>query len=543
MQSSMEDVLQPGSWQPTWREHLRACCKPTYQLRKLKNKGAIVVLIHNFLAFILFTYLISNHKSKGKLTPYYITWGLTFPLLGWLADVRIGRHNLIRWSIWIMWICFMLDTLISVVASYVTTDTEIVKTVLLTVVSAGLGGHQANLIQYGLDQLQGASTDEITAFISWYVWTSISASVLGHYSYVCIYKQYHMLSKLSVCFCLTIALIMTFYTKHILIREPVTQNPFKLVYNVLKYAIKNKQPRCRSAFTYCEDKLPSRIDFGKSKYGGPFTTEQVEDVKTFFRLFPVLFFYFSLPTIVISVYLFVHQINKLINLQISATATHECYLQQFYTIIDYVIAIFLIPVYEFCAYPILRRHFSWMKSQFKVLLGILLQIARILVLMILTANARHTYLENHRHNLTLKCIFSENIGVLSDFSDSRWLMLPIVINALSLIITVIGCVEFICAQTPYSMRGLMFGTLYGGISVYTSIAYGVMHPFTRETKIWGTGIISCGFWFLFLNFIALVINAVFLSVIGILYKNRKREDVLPNEQIFAERFYTKQLGL
>ena len=89
----------------------------------------------------------------------------------------------------------------------------------------------------------------------------------------------------------------------------------------------------------------------------------------------------------------------------------------------------------------------------------------------------------------------------------------------------------------------MFGTLYGGVSVYTSISYGVMYPFKRETNIWGTGIISCGFWFLFLNFIALVINAVFLSVIGILYKNRKREDVLPNEQIFAERFYTKQLGL
>ena len=28
--------------------------------------------------------------------------------------------------------------------------------------------------------------------------------------------------------------------------------------------------------------IPSRIDLGKSNCGGPFTTEQVEDVKTFF---------------------------------------------------------------------------------------------------------------------------------------------------------------------------------------------------------------------------------------------------------------------
>ena len=46
--------------------------------------------------------------------------------------------------------------------------------------------------------------------------------------------------------------------------------------------------RYRSAFTYCEDELPSRMDFGKSKYGGPFTTEQVEDVKIFLRLIAII---------------------------------------------------------------------------------------------------------------------------------------------------------------------------------------------------------------------------------------------------------------
>ena len=40
----------------------------------------------------------------------------------------------------------------------------------------------------------------------------------------------------------------------------------------------------RSAFTYWEIDAPSRIDFGKQKYGGPFTNEQVEDVKAMFRL-------------------------------------------------------------------------------------------------------------------------------------------------------------------------------------------------------------------------------------------------------------------
>ncbi len=58
--------------------------------------------------------------------------------------------------------------------------------------------------------------------------------------------------------------------------------------NVLKFAVKNEKPIRRSAFTYCEDEQPSRIDLGKSKYGGPFTNEEVEDVKTFLRMLLVI---------------------------------------------------------------------------------------------------------------------------------------------------------------------------------------------------------------------------------------------------------------
>ena len=54
---------------------------------------------------------------------------------------------------------------------------------------------------------------------------------------------------------------------------------------MLKFAAKHKAPVNRSALTYWEDDIPSRLDLGKSKYGGPFTTEQVEDVKTFLKAF------------------------------------------------------------------------------------------------------------------------------------------------------------------------------------------------------------------------------------------------------------------
>ena len=67
-----------------------------------------------------------------------------------------------------------------------------------------------------------------------------------------------------------------------------SKNPYKLVFKVLKFAKDHTNPICHSAFTYREDELPSRLDLGKEKYGGPFTTEQVEDVKTFVGILGVL---------------------------------------------------------------------------------------------------------------------------------------------------------------------------------------------------------------------------------------------------------------
>ena len=74
-----------------------------------------------------------------------------------------------------------------------------------------------------------------------------------------------------------------------LIIEPKSPQSFKTIYQVLKFAWKHKSPLNRSALTYWEEKVPSRMDLGKSRYGGPFTTEQVEDVKTIFRLIPLWF--------------------------------------------------------------------------------------------------------------------------------------------------------------------------------------------------------------------------------------------------------------
>uniref|UniRef100_A0A1X7TRQ1 Uncharacterized protein n=1 Tax=Amphimedon queenslandica TaxID=400682 RepID=A0A1X7TRQ1_AMPQE len=74
-----------------------------------------------------------------------------------------------------------------------------------------------------------------------------------------------------------------------LITTPVnTVNPVKLIVRVLCYARKHKYPENRSALTYWEEEAYLRLDLGKDKYGGPFTEEEVEDVKTVLRLIPLV---------------------------------------------------------------------------------------------------------------------------------------------------------------------------------------------------------------------------------------------------------------
>ena len=60
----------------------------------------------------------------------------------------------------------------------------------------------------------------------------------------------------------------------------------KLIWGVVQFAKKNKEHIFRSAFTYNE--MPSRLDLAKQRYGGPFTTREVEEVKNFWQLFLLL---------------------------------------------------------------------------------------------------------------------------------------------------------------------------------------------------------------------------------------------------------------
>ena len=61
-------------------------------------------------------------------------------------------------------------------------------------------------------------------------------------------------------------------------------------------------PEFQSAFTYQDHRRPFKIDYAQAMYGGPFSTEQVEDVKTFLKIISVLVPMGAAVTIIVFAY-------------------------------------------------------------------------------------------------------------------------------------------------------------------------------------------------------------------------------------------------
>jgi hypothetical protein len=113
--------------------------------------------------------------------------------------------------------------------------------------------------------------------------------------------------------------------------------------------------------------------------------------------------------------------------------------------------------------------------------------------------------------------------------------------AASSTIFVIGLIEYYCAQVPYSMKGLVAGCFYGCFRLCIMFNYGLSRVFRSKLRVWELNTtFNCGFWYLLTKIVPITI-AAFMFVLTIkFHKKRKREDVLPNEHIFAEQYYSVQ---
>lgn len=538
----------------TGKDYLRVYCRVSYQPRRVKNKGAIVVLVWSFLVCNTGFYTLKKilKSQEYKNLTIYITLaciGITLPIAGWLADIRFGRYKVMCWSIWTMWLTSMLLTtscvVIMLVGSYDENLPHILTLVFTVLNAIGMGGFQANVIQFGVDQLTDASTTEITSFIAWYTWCILSSRLLA-LLFTCVSKEYTLIGQLFVCTSLSLVVSSNHLFNNYLIKEPVTQNPFRLIYQVVKYAIRNKYLRRRSALEYYEDDLPSRIDFGKRKYGGPFTTEQIEDVKTFFKIIGLISLVSAATAVLLDLELIQFEMyvikgfSTLFRTGKSESYTH-CLRTNLLCISSFLSGTIAILLHEILIYPILNKCMK-VKSHWKVFWGIVFQLGAYIIFISMLTSAKKMSFETTRlHNDTsIDCLFHASAGSLANIIEYKWFIIPEVLVGVSQTWLTIGTIEFYCAQVPYSMKGLLVGCFYGYLGLFVLINYGISLIFKKNWHIWQMRtIFGCGFWYLQAKIILLVVIMLLILLAIKYYKSRKREDVLPNEHIFAEEYYSR----
>ena len=462
---------------------------------------------------------------------------------GWLADVYFGRYKVMKVSIWFMWwgsVCGTLLLMIHTLSSHNALK-YISVIVAYACVIIGLSGLNVNAIPFGTDQMLGASSDEISAFIHWFVWAMYTGLASGYMVNFlpCTGMGDEQLSLVSMLFAVAISsvsLCLDFLCQNRLVIEPVSQSPLKSVYSVLKYAATHKYPARRSALTYWEEDIPSRIDLGKSKYGGPFTTEQVEDVKTFFRLLlmsvAISFFVYPLFLFGNSLNMFASHFQQLRKLSHS----NGCYnmLLDFSTSVYYVIVILGIPLYELAIYP-LARH--WIPSTLKRV-GIT-AIGTIIVASV----ALSVDMVGHAHtNATVECMFVENNTpkMVVDI-NFLWIGIPLsVVIGIEAVSLYVALFEFLCAQAPYTMKGLIIGLSFSAVALSTALTSATV---TTWVHAWSQPVTypTCAFWFYLFIIVVTVVGLGLFGTVTKWYKKRERNELL-HEQRFVEDYYNKYIN-
>ena len=443
------------------------CNRIVYKIRWFNSKGAFLVLIWNVLISFSFPRLPLHFKSEllieRTLYPRYL---LTVPLAlivlsalisGWLADAKLGNYRVAKISLVILFTAAVfgcvLRLIIDLRAVRESTSFLVISIVVLYGLSAiGLCAYAITSLQLGLDQMPDASSSSITSFIAWFVFSTFAgictSDLLHIVTKYCTAKNYstsidQILGLLPVLF-IGLALISDFLlSKKWLIVEPKSPQSLKTMYRVLKFVAKHKAPLNRSALTYWEEDVPSRMDLAKSRYGGPFTTEQVEDVKTILRLLIL-----GVSLLIITCSLTIPSLARddtLLNSYRSDMTPCSYHTLLFVAYNDWWIIFIGTTAFEFLIYPLFR---NWLPNILKKI-GIISFSNIAVSTLLLTANLLNPHFPDTTVLWILSIVLSKVLALLDLFLITAML-------------------ELVCAQSPYNMRGFFAGYMFflAGLSLF-----------------------------------------------------------------------------
>lgn len=599
-QAETQPLLSPIS-APTLQERIaQASILPRHLC--LPSKAAVLILVWSGIVGAAYTLSmdatvavgVALNVNEGKylhhfdnviivniLIPYLClaVVMLLYPLSGFMADIYCGRYKCVMLSLCILTCSLACFTVVCTIEVIINKDTAlgidthsqaytvgkyifigICATAFISFV-IGLSGFQANFIQLGLDQLHEAPSEYLGLFVHWAIWAGGISAPGFHIlfaSYGCtqsdqvLYVLYS-LPPLFFMFILTLLVFSCCKYRWFYV-EPAQHNPYKTVFKVLNFARKHKYPYRRSAFAFGDRVRPTRIDFAKERFGGPFKTEQVEDVKTFFRILTVLLAVGPIYILEVPASYFIFPLFTLHTGLGPKFKDHDCTARWLVVesgTLGYLISVIMFPLYIWLIYSVLRRCIP--RIFIRLFLGGLLLFLTV-IFMLVTDLVGHLQFEQNdvnvqNHNESMEagtyCMLRVNISS----SDAKALnlpwgvhLVPNVFISLSPMLVTATAFEFISAQGPHSMKGLLVGTLFTVKGIFQLSSAFLLLPFSLP-NYWAKKSpreLNCGFGYLSIVGGLALIGLVLFLVRAKKYQYRERDDP-PFDQTVVEEVFARNI--
>ena len=548
--------------------------------------AAVVGMIFNTIKDLVALSIITSHYAHIMdiaildLIPYatLMIIMIFYPFSGFIADVYCGRFKIAMISLTLILASLLLLGIASLLGFHMIESNikfspqdwemiviiiQITLAVILFII--GLAGFQANYIQLGLDQLLEVPNEHLGLFINYATWTFTFSSVLdipllnlGNCASLRKKAELSLLIVLpsTLTVLLLLLYIITCWKRHKwFLVEPGQNNPYKIVYKVLKFAVKHKYPLQRSAFTYADDYIPTRVDFAKERYGGPFTTEQVESVKTLLRILifllamgPVFILQLSASQYIFPLFSFHAGTKNSIHFVIRNCTS----LKLMTRIVESgglttLFAIVLFPLYIWIVFSVLRR--KMLKIFTRLGIGIILSMLGVVSMLIIdmVGHSLIGYETIQQTSTVTQCMFQilrHNYTFEYHPLNMHWsiFIIPSLFLGIGPLLITTTTLEFISAQSPHSMKGLLVGVFFAIQGIFQLIGIATILPVSL-TQPWPRtlpSLVSC--CSVYLSFILLMglLGFVLFLFAAKKYKYRERDDILFRQRD-VEEVYTRYL--
>lgn len=480
---------------------------------------------------------IGTHSSTG--VRYAVSYSRSlihlffYVCMGWMSDIKLGRKRAIGLSLWASWWGALLE-LISLCIQFgansslsVNIAKYCLSVIALLLLLLGSATFFVNMLAYGLDQLVDKSSTHIRAYTHWLVWgffIGLSTGFLGSVREREYNSKLTLITGLVIFGVISLAVCIDSHCyKYFKPSSVLTDNPYKLVVNVLLYAYQHKHMRNRSAFTYWEQDTPNRINMAKQKYGGPYTNEAIENVKTFLRIIAICFsaFGFYIP---FSVIYGQAQVNRFSG----STDTLNGYGSYVLWSACDKIVLFLVPLYELVLVPLFPKVEYFFLNSLRWL-GISYVLLFLSLLSTFALGVAGEILTSHNVDCTSQT---------GKFDISfLYFIVPLFLYGLVDTINIISGLEFIGSQAPINMSGMLTGVFWFVRSIYIDIG----HTITISFAYINEGPVSCNFWIVLTQLIICIGGFVIYIRMAKWYQNRVRND--QTDRAIIEEAFTRRLNV